>query len=88
MFKVQKRRCDTCIYRKDSPLNLKRLEDEVRDPRVQDFFATYRVCHHSKDVCCKGFWEAHKDDFTLGQIAQRLNVVEIVDVDIKRNELH
>jgi hypothetical protein len=80
MFKVQKKRCSTCIYRKDSSLDLKLLEDQVRDKYVG--FKGHRICHHSKDVCCRGFWDHHKDEFPLGQIAQRLNMVEFVDEDI------
>jgi hypothetical protein len=78
MFKVQKKMCATCIYRPDSPLDLKRLEDAVRDPSGFKGFRTYRICHHSENVCCRGFWEAHKDEFQLGQIAQRLGMVEFV----------
>lgn len=82
MFKVQRRRCATCIYRKDTPLDIEKLENDVRDKRTPWFFTGYRVCHHSKDVCCKGFWDHHKDDFAAGQIAQRLKLVRFVDVDI------
>ena len=76
-FRVQARRCATCIYRKDSPLN---LENAVRDPYIG--FRGHRICHHSRDVCCRGFWDHHKDEFAAGQIAQRLGMVEFVDVDI------
>jgi hypothetical protein len=72
--------CDTCIYRPDSPLNLKALEDAVRDPHMG--FKGHRECHHAKrgsGICCRGFWNAHKDEFPAGQIAQRLNVVEFLD---------
>jgi uncharacterized protein (DUF3820 family) len=79
MFKVQKRMCSTCIYRPDSPLDLGKLERDVADP--YGGFRGHRVCHHSNDVCCRGFWEAHKDEFPMGQIAQRLDMVEFVDVD-------
>lgn len=78
-FKVQKRMCATCIYRPDSSLDLKKLEDDVRDEYIG--FKGHRICHHSADVCCRGFWEAHKDEFPAGQIAQRLGVVEFVDID-------
>lgn len=77
MFKVQKRMCATCIYRPDSPLDLAALEDAVRDPHVG--FKGHRICHHSDDVCCRGFWEAHKDEFQMGHIAQRLNLVRFVN---------
>lgn len=80
-FKVQKKMCATCIYRPDSSLNIKKLEADVADPHMKGFFKGYRVCHHSKDLCCRGFWEKHKDHFTLGQLAQRLNLVEYVDED-------
>lgn len=81
MFKVQKHRCSTCIYRKDMLWDLKRLEDECRDPHIG--FNGYRTCHHdrSNEVCCKGFWDHHKDEFQLGQVAQRLDLVQYVEVD-------
>jgi hypothetical protein len=60
--------------------HLARLEDAVRDPHMG--FRGHRICHHSKDACCRGFWNAHKDEFQMGQIAQRLNMVEFVNVDI------
>ena len=72
-FLVRKTICETCIYGKDSPLDLAKLEDDVRDPYVG--FRGYRVCHHSKAACCRGFWNAHKDEFAAGQIAQRLGLV-------------
>src|SRR5271157_5961021 len=62
-FRVQRYRCRTCIYRKDSALDLKVLEDAVRDRYVG--FRGYRICHHSKALCCRGFWDRHKDEFQL-----------------------
>ena len=44
-------------------------------------FKGHRICHHTKDVCCRGFWNAHKDEFPMGQVAQRLGFVEFVSVD-------
>lgn len=79
MFRVQSRPCSTCIYRKDSPLNLVALENAIRDKYIG--FKGHRVCHHSRDACCRGFWNAHKDDFPMGQIARRLGMVEYVDDD-------
>jgi hypothetical protein len=49
-------------------------------------FKGWRVCHHSKDVCCRGFWNRHKDEFQAGQLAQRLGWVEFVSVDTLSNE--
>ncbi len=80
MFKVQKTPCATCIYRKDSSLDLKKLESDIKDN--YGGFKGYRICHHSKDACCRGFWARHKDKFQLGQIAQRLGLVRFVKEDI------
>ena len=78
-FKVRKTRCPTCIYRKASPINIERLENEVKD---RFGFRGYRICHHTEDACCRGFWNRHKDEFQVGQIAQRLGFVEETDEDI------
>lgn len=80
VFKVQRKSCSTCIYRKGSPLDLAKLEADVADK--YGGYNGHRICHHSKDVCCAGFWARHKDKFAAGQIAQRLNAVEFVDVDV------
>ena len=79
-FKVQRNPCSTCIYRRDSVLDIKKLEADVADKHSG--FKAHRICHHSHDVCCRGFWNRHKDKFPAGQIAQRLGAVEFVDVDV------
>lgn len=79
MFKVQKTQCETCIYRPDSPLDLKKLESEIADRHGG--FNGHQICHHSEDVCCAGFWARHKDKFAVGQVAQRLKLVEFVKCD-------
>jgi hypothetical protein len=81
MFKVQRKQCSTCIYKKQSPLDLKKLEDEIRDN--YGGFNGHRICHHTKDVCCAGFWARWKDKFQLGQLVQRFDCVEFVDEDIE-----
>lgn len=71
--------CATCIYRPESPLDLKSLEAQVAD-RFGGF-SGHRTCHHSDTACCRGFWNKHRDKFAAGQIAQRLNMVEFVNHD-------
>ena len=42
----------------------------------------HRICHSQKrtgKVCCRGFWNRHKDEFAAGQIAQRLDLVAYVE---------
>lgn len=78
-FEVQKKQCETCIYRKDSPLDLDKLEGEIADK--YGGFIGHRICHHSDNVCCRGFWDRHKDEFPMGQVSQRLGLVVFVEVD-------
>lgn len=80
-FKVQSKACSTCIYRKDSSLDITVLEAQIADKYMPGYFSGHRICHHSNDVCCRGFWNRHKDKFSLGQIAQRLGFVKFVTVD-------
>ena len=72
-FLVMGEACASCIYRNDSPMDLAYLENQVRDN--YGGFSGYRICHKHDEACCRGFWNRHKDDFDLGQIAQRLGVV-------------
>ena len=76
-FQVMAEACKTCIYRKDSPLDLEILEDQVRGGSTG--FDGFRICHNHDSACCRGFWNAHRDDFNIGRIAQRLNAVVFVE---------
>lgn len=85
-LKVRKTSCSTCIYRDGSRQNIKALEDRVRDPHMPRHFTRYRQCHHHdprqgehQERVCRGFWTRHADDFTAGQLAQRLGMVEFTD---------
>jgi len=84
MLRVQSTQCATCIYRRDSPLDLKRLEAQIADPKMKGFFVGFRICHHSHDACCRGFWNRHRDHFTAGQLAQRLGCVEFVRDEVQQ----
>lgn len=81
-FRVQRKMCKTCIFRADSPLDLEKLLGDIADP--YGGYRGHRVCHHSNNACCAGFWARHGDEFPLGQIAQRLNMVVMVDDDVLR----
>ena len=80
-MKVNSKQCKTCIYRPSSPLDLKKLEAEIADPHMEGFFKGHRICHHSEHLCCRGFWNRHKDHFTAGQLAQRFGLVELETAD-------
>lgn len=82
-LRVQRKTCATCIFTHSMwrEGQLETLLDEIRDPRMAGFFTSFRVCHHSRDAVCAGFWARHRDDFQAGQLAQRLNLVEFVHDD-------
>ena len=86
-FRVMSKPCSTCIYRGDLDWNLDALEDQVRDPHMG--FKGHRECHHKATdggrACCRGFWNAHKDEFQMGQIAQRVKAVAEVEPGEKFN---
>lgn len=82
MFEVQAKPCASCIYRKDCGLDIKELEAQIADKFGG--FKGFRECHHAprgSQICCRGFWNRHKDKFQAGQIAQRLNLVRFVTAE-------
>lgn len=84
-FYVQAKACSSCIYRKNCGLDIKELERQVADPRMPGMFVRHRQCHHTdakRPACCAGFWARHKDHFPAGQLAQRLNMVVKVTIDV------
>lgn len=76
---VQSKQCSTCIFKPESLFNIKQLLNDVRDPSMEGHFKTFRQCHHSEEACCRGFWDRFKDNFAVGQIAQRLGLVVFVE---------
>lgn len=80
-MKVQKTKCNQCLFTKNRIVTSKRKAEIIKDCLNSD---TYFCCHKTKikgiksDVCCRGFWDTHKSNFNLGRIAQGLNVVKEV----------
>lgn len=83
-FRIRNSRCSTCIFNKTSPhfRDLPRYLDQVREDKGNGFKG-WRVCHddmeNKEDRCCRGFWNAHKNDFSAGRIAQMLDIVNEVE---------
>lgn len=80
MLLVQKRMCRTCIYKPKMDVDLEKIEKKSQD-KWGDFIS-FQICHHSKNVCCAGFWKRYKNHFTLGRLAQVLGLVKKVQIDI------
>ena len=80
MFKVCDGQCSTCIYKPGLGWRVEELEQQIDDGHGG--FNGYRECHHSPEgtpLCCRGFWDRHKNKFALGQIAQRMGAVQYVE---------
>ena len=78
-FRVRETMCETCIYRPETPLDEKVLEDDCRD--TFGAFVSHRACHHHPDRgeggrCCRGFWDRHKGEFLGGQMSLALDMVD------------
>ena len=78
-FLVRRAACDSCIYRSDSPLDIEKLEADIHD----GYGATvgYRICHHHKEACCRGFWNKHAKDVVTTRFALMLGIVKFIDDD-------
>lgn len=75
MFKVYAERCDECLFSKDKIVSDARRKQILTDCRRRD---SHFICHKSKDVCCRGFYE--KQSCNLIRIAGRLGAIEFVPV--------
>ena len=76
-FLVRRTACNTCIYRDDSPLNIEKLENEIRDE--YGAIVTYRICHEHETTCCRGFWNRHAKALASARLARMMGIVRFVD---------
>jgi hypothetical protein len=75
MLSVQKKRCKTCIYHANSNLDLAILEKAVELKFLVGYYDKYCICYYLNNVVCNGFYMKYKDNCTLIQLVQCLNVV-------------
>lgn len=82
-FKIQTKQCDQCLFSRRRIVTAARFKNIIRDC-TQLGNEKHFVCHKASlkgdSVCCRGFWDKYKNNFQLGQVAQRLNLVEEVEV--------
>lgn len=81
-LRVQDQPCATCIYGPASGADLARLDAAIADPDRTGRYTRYQPCvlaPRREPVCCRGFWDRHKDDFDGGELAQHLGIVRFVE---------
>ncbi len=80
---IQKTKCNQCLFSKNRVVTPEVVAEIVKGCLNED---TYFCCHKAtikgkNNVCCRGFWDAHKSNFNLGRITQRLNSVREVVIE-------
>jgi hypothetical protein len=82
VFKVQRERCNQCLFSPDKIVSDKRRKQILRECAQTD---THFVCHKGTiagvEVCCAGFHEAFPHVGNLHRIAGRMGWVELVRVE-------
>lgn len=80
-FKVYKRPCKNCLLTKNRIVSPERAGEIVSDCVQKQ---THFVCHKSsmegdEGVCCKKFYEEYGGAIQMARIAERLNMIEMVE---------
>ena len=76
---VRGTQCATCIYRPECVLDVKRLENEVRNRHGG--MEGFRICHtetfagEKRKVCCRGFWDRWKTKSAVLRTARALSAM-------------
>ena len=81
-FKVAQEKCNQCLLTQNKIVDDARRKQIIRDCLRKD---RYFICHKAtlagQEVCCRGFFDAYRNDITLSRAAQIFNAVEYVDVE-------
>jgi hypothetical protein len=82
MLKVYKKPCKNCLFSKDKIVSDER-KDDILDSCIKK--NTYFICHKSTiengKTCYKRFFDKYKDRTSLLRMADRLSMVEMVDLE-------
>lgn len=74
-FKVCKNRCAQCLFSKAKIVSNARKREVLAECAQSD---SHFICHKTKDVCCRGFYDRDPGASNLMRIAGRLGAVEFV----------
>jgi hypothetical protein len=81
---VRKKKCTTCIFWPGNRMHLHsgRVKELVEAAKQN---GGYIVCHDTLPIVaehqavCRGWWDPHRSDSQLMQIAERLGIIKFVD---------
>lgn len=75
-MKVYKSCCKNCLFSSDALVSKERVKQIIEDCKKNQ---TYFICHKSKDVCCKSFYDKLGPVSEMIRIAERMNMVEHIE---------
>ncbi len=79
-FLVSDSECDQCLFSPNRIVDSKRMASVLRTCQQRDtFFECHKGTIAGEHVACRGWYE--RFSCNLSRIAERLNVVEFIDVD-------
>ena len=73
--------CSECLFSPNRIVSQERKEEIVYQTLAKDrYFTCHKAMLAGVDLCCKGFFDSHKDDSLVTRLAMQLNLVEFVDL--------
>jgi len=80
MLKVSKKCCGQCLFSKNKIVSEERKDQLLDDiERKDSHFTCHKATIKNEDIVCRGFYEQKTSNMI--RIAQRLGMVEFVDVE-------
>ena len=83
-MKIRKKLCKNCLF-SDNRLVSEDAAQRIIDETLEkdSFFICHESSIESGQVCCKGFFDNHKNDSLQTRLALMLNIFEFVETDCK-----
>ena len=79
-FKVYKDQCKNCLLSSDAIVSPDRVKDIIQECKQnQKHFVCHTASIKGEDICCKKFYDELGHTSQMIRIAERLNMVEIVE---------
>lgn len=82
-MKVSDKCCGQCLFSKNKIVSDRRKESLLKEiVQTQSYFVCHKSSQSGGDVCCRGFYEKLGEHSQMIRIAERLNCVKFVPVEV------
>lgn len=75
-FNVRDKACSNCLFTKNRIVSKQRADQIVEDCLTD---GKHFTCHEFHNVCCRNFFDIHKDDIPIIKFATQINRINWVD---------